>query len=195
MAEESTMAEEREYGLDEMPENMDTEEGGADLLQIYLDEVNAVPELSEEEEEQLVKAARMGDFDARDRLMEGYLKHAMTLIREFMGGPLQVTEMIGISNLALVKAVRLFLGSLQTEALRDMITRTVKEDLSAAAERERSQSDAHSASAAKAHRLTDVSRVLAQELGRPATEAELAERMRITEDEVRTLIEMTMRAI
>ena len=65
------MAEEREYGLDEMPENMDTEEGGADLLQIYLDEVNAVPELSEEEEEQLVRAARMGDFDARDRLMEG----------------------------------------------------------------------------------------------------------------------------
>lgn len=189
------MAEEREYGLDEMPENMDTEEGGADLLQIYLDEVNAVPELSEEEEEQLVRAARMGDFDARDRLMEGYLKHAMTLIRDFMGGPLQVTEMIGISNLALVKAVRMFLGSLQTETLRDMITRTVKEDLSAAAERERSQSDAHSAIAAKANRLTEVSRVMANELGRPATEAELAERMRITEDEVRTLIEMTMRAI
>ena len=178
------MAEEREYGLDEMPENMDTEEGGADLLQIYLDEVNAVPELSEEEEEQLVRAARMGDFDARDRL-----------IRDFMGGPLQVTEMIGISNLALVKAVRMFLGSLQTETLRDMITRTVKEDLSAAAERERSQSDAHSAIAAKANRLTEVSRVMANELGRPATEAELAERMRITEDEVRTLIEMTMRAI
>ena len=189
------MAEEREYGLDEMPENMDTEEGGADLLQIYLDEVNAVPELSEEEEEQLVRAARMGDFDARDRLMEGYLKHAMTLIRDFMGGPLQVTEMIGISNLALVKAVRMFLGSLQTETLRDMITRTVKEDLSAAAERERSQSDAHNAIAAKANRLTEVSRVMANELGSPATEAELAERMRITEDEVRTLIEMTMRAI
>ena len=101
------MAEEREYGLDEMPENMDTEEGGADLLQIYLDEVNAVPELSEEEEEQLVRAARMGDFDARDRLMEGYLKHAMTLIRDIMGGPLQVTEMIGIANLAGVKTVRM----------------------------------------------------------------------------------------
>ena len=56
------MAEDREYGLDEMPENMETEEGGADLLQIYLDEVNAVPELSEEEEEQLVRAARAGPF-------------------------------------------------------------------------------------------------------------------------------------
>ena len=76
-----------------------------------------------------------------------------------------------------------------------MITRTVEEDLSAAAERERSQSDAHNAIAAKANRLTEVSRVMANELGRPATEAELAERMRITEDEVRTLIEMTMRAI
>ena len=64
------MAEEKEYGLDEMPENMETEEGGADLLQIYLDEVNAVRELDAEEEEKLVQAARMGDFNARDRLME-----------------------------------------------------------------------------------------------------------------------------
>ena len=189
------MAEEKEYGLDEMPENMESEEGAADLLQIYLDEVNAVRELDAQEEEELVQAARMGDFSARDRLMEGYLKHAMTLIRGFMGGPLQVTEMIGIANLALVKAVRMHLGSLQTETLRDMITRTVEADLSAAAERERSQSDAHNAIAAKANRLTEVSRVMANELGRPATEAELAERMRITEDEVRTLIEMTMRAI
>ena len=51
------MAEEKEYGLDEMPENMETEEGAADLLQIYLDEVNAVRELDAQEEEELVRAA------------------------------------------------------------------------------------------------------------------------------------------
>lgn len=189
------MAEEKEYGLNEMPEELEPEEGAEDLLQIYLDEVNAVRELEAEEEAALVEAARKGDPGARDRLTEGYLKHALTLMREYLGGPLQVTEMIGISNLALVKAVRMYLSSLQSETLRDMITRTVKEDLSAAWEQERSQSDAHSAIAAKANRLTEVSRVMSNELGRPATEAELAERMRITEDEVRTLIEMTMRAI
>ena len=184
-----------DYRMDGMPEEMEKTEEIPDLLQIYLDEVQAVRELLPEEEAAAVQAARNGDPAARDRLTEGYLKHALSLIRDYMGGPLPVSEMIGISNLAVVKAVRTYLGALQTETLHDMITRIVKEDLSAAAARESSQSETNRGIAARANRLTEVSRVMANELGRPATEAELAERMKMTESEIRTLIDMTMRAI
>lgn len=180
--------------LEQMPEEME-ETGSADLLQIYLDEVQSIRDLDEKEEAQLTDRARAGDPAARDRLMEGYLKYALTLLRDHMGGPVSVPEMIGISNLALVKAVRTYLGALQTESLRDMITRIVNNDLAAAEERERGQNKSNMEIAEKANRLTEISKVMANELGRPATEAELAERMCITEDEVRTLVEMTMRAI
>ena len=49
--------------------------------------------------------------------------------------------------------------------------------------------------AERLNRLTEISRVMATELGRQATESELAERMRSTEEEIRELVKMSMQAL
>ncbi len=183
-------------------------EESADLLEIYLQEVRAISPLSEEEEDQCAARALAGDAAARDRLTEGYLMHALTLLKDHMGGPLSVGEMIGISNLSVVKAVRAFLDARMMDAqrpagipapakktLKTMVSEIVTADLGAAEERERRTMSGEEEVAQRANRLTEVSRVMADELGRAATEEELAERMKITAEEVRDLIAMTMRAM
>ncbi len=183
-------------------------EESEDLLEIYLREVRTISPLSEEEEERCAARALSGDTAARDRLTEGYLTHALMLLKDHMGGPLSVGEMIGISNLSVVKAVRAFLDARMMDAqrpahipapekktLKVMVTEIVESDLGAAEERERRTVSGEEEIAQRANRLTEVSRVMADELGRAATEEELAERMRITADEVRDLIAMSMRAM
>lgn len=184
------------------------QEEAEDLLEIYLQEVRAISPLTESEEEQCAARALSGDARARDRLAEGYLMHALTLLKDHMGGPLSVGEMIGISNLSVVKAVRAFLDARMTDAkrpahipapekktLKVMVTEIVESDLGAAEERERRTMSGEEEVAKRANRLTEVSRVMADELGRAATEEELAERMKITAEEVKDLIAMTMRAM
>ncbi len=181
-------------------------ERAADILDLYLGEVKAIPPLSEEEENMLVSLAAAGDSAARDRITEGYLMHALTLVKDFMGGPLSVSELIGISNLALVGAVREHLrrsaagektaaGALERELLRDRIAEAVRRELGAACEAERQTGREENEIALRANRLTEAARVMAAELRRPATEEELAERMRCTAEEVRTLLNMTMQAM
>ena len=75
------------------------------------------------------------------------------------------------------------------------MTELVERDLGAAEERERRTMSGEEEVAQRANRLTEVSRVMADELGRAATEEELAERMKITAEEVKDLIAMTMRAM
>ncbi len=187
------------------------EDAAPDLLGIYFDEVNAIPAFGEGEEEALSRRAAQGDAAARDRLMEGYLKHALTIVREYMGGPVSVPELIGISNLSMVKAVRTWLDhqaapyvrpagktedqALATLSLRDTITATVRTDLAAAVERENFKKKESEEIAGRANRLTETARVMAGELGRQATPEELAERMRIPVEEVKELIRMTMQAM
>lgn len=190
---------------------VEEEDDAPDLLGIYFDEVKAIPEFGDGEEEALTKRASQGDPAARDRLMEGYLKHALTIVREYMGGPVSVPELIGISNLSMVKAVRTWLDhqaapyavpagktedqALASLSLRDTITATVRTDLAAAVERENFKKKEADDIAGRANRLTETARVMAGELGRQATPEELSERMRIPVEEVKELIRMTMQAM
>lgn len=189
-----------------MGETGSGEEFTEDILDIYLSEVKAISPLSEKEEEMLVSLAAAGDSAARDRITEGYLMHALTLVKDFMGGPLSVAEMIGISNLALVGAVREHLqqsaageksaaGALERRPLRDTIAEAVRRELGAACEAEKQTGQEENEIAVRANRLTEAARVMAAELGRPATEEELAERMHCPAEEIRTLLNMTMQAM
>lgn len=185
----------------------DNDEGGADVLAIYLEEVQNIPAFHDGEEKELIFRAAAGDPGARDRLMEGHLKFILEIVREHMGGPLGISEMIGISNLGLVKAIRLYLDhaaamiaknkefSLETPSLRDTIANTVKEDIGAAEQRERAEKREGDEIASRANLLMEAARVMAEELGREATKTELAERMKLPEEEVEQLLKMAMQAI
>jgi RNA polymerase primary sigma factor len=186
-------------GTDETGKD-DGGESSDDALSLYLDELRSVPEFSAGEEEQLIRKAHSGDAAARKRLTEGNLKFAASLIADFKGEELNVQELIGEANLALVNAVSACIsGSGETAPdrgrLHEEIRKTVLAALKISAEQQKSQNMSDTEVVRKANLLSEVTTVMAGELGRQPTIPELAERMHTDEETIRSLLKMSMQAM
>lgn len=181
--------------LPDMPDTMDEE--SPDLLELYLDEIKKVlPLKGGEEVRSLTERARKGDAAAKDRLAEGYLMHAVKLLAPWLGGRYGAMELIGTANLALVEAVRRHIEETDADiSLQDRVTELVNEEVKRFAEQENAGRNAEMELADRVNRLTEVSRVLSEQLSREPKEEEIAERMRIPVEEVRALMKQAMQAL
>jgi RNA polymerase primary sigma factor len=173
-----------------------------DLLGTFLEELEQLPPLETAEEQALLAKAAGGDRNSKKRLAEGNLKYAMSFTKEFMGGDLSVEDLISETNLAVVKVVEAYTGNLSGNgnasaalSLREAIAAGVRSALKLAVSERKEQDSADSMIRDRANMLTEVSRVLAGELGRQPTTEELSRRMGMDEDAVREIMKMTMQAM
>lgn len=176
----------------------DTGESGADsgsddsrMLQMYLDELQEIEPISEKELEILVKRSHDGDLTARNRIVEGHLKYALSVLWEYLNRGVELTELISETNVALINAVDGYTqGDLKesiTRAIREAALRLIKEDGQIHAQDEDL--------ARRVNELSDLSVEMVQELGRRPTNAELAHRLNISEEVVESLIRMSIDAL
>ena len=171
-------------------------ENPVDTLQLYLDELQGLPELSDGETEELLKKANAGDRKSRDRLTEGNLKYAMSLVGGFTGRSLSVPDLISEANLALVGAVNECAKTAnRPEDLKTVIKREVTNALESAEAAKNAENEADTGIAQKINMFTELTRVMAEELGRQATAEELSVRMHTDPDEVREIIKMAKQAM
>ena len=132
---------------------------------IYLEELKNLPQGTPEEETALLKKLTEGDKTAASRLTE--LKLALFLFAsEYENGDFDAQ---------MEKKVRAAIE----DALQIQNRETkIEEEM-----------------AARVNVLKDISASMARELGREATLAELAERMKMSEDEIRDIMKLTMDAM
>ena len=166
---------------------------GADLLSLYLEELKQIPALEAEEEAALLEKLRAGDARARKRLTEGYLGIALAEIQPFVGS-MEVGELIGVANLALIAAL-CDEKILESTVLRDTIKQKVHTALEEAVRENRQSDTGEQTLADRMNALTELSSELAAELGREASPEELASRLDIPLDEVQRLLAMSMQAL
>ncbi len=176
----------------------DTAESGSDdssddsrMLQMYLDELQEIEPISEKELEILVKRSHDGDLTARNRIVEGHLKYALSVLWEYLNRGVELTELISETNVALINAVDGYTqGDLKesiTRAIREAALRLIEEDGQIHAQDEDL--------ARRVNELSDLSVEMVQELGRRPTNAELAHRLNISEEVVESLIRMSIDAL
>ncbi|MCF0241637.1 MAG: RNA polymerase sigma factor RpoD/SigA [Treponema sp.] len=77
----------------------------ANVLGIYLKEINKVPLLSYEQECELAKKAQAGDKAARDRLVNANLRFVVNVAKKFQNSGLELTDLISEGNLGLLSAI------------------------------------------------------------------------------------------
>ena len=84
-----------------------TEENQEELngFQLYLDELEGIISCSEAENAELAKEAANGSSEAKKRLIEGNLKNALAMIREYLNKGLPAGDLVQEANMALVMAV------------------------------------------------------------------------------------------
>lgn len=78
------------------------------VLSIYLKEINMIPLLTREEEVALATAARDGDAEARQKLVQANLRFVVNVAKKYQNQGLPLTDLISEGNIGLLNAVERF---------------------------------------------------------------------------------------
>lgn len=167
-----------------------------DFYQMYLEELEALTEVGAEEEKNLLARLSGGDGDAGKRLIEGNLKKALALAKEYDGKGLPMNDLVQEANMALTALVmELGDGENPEMEFEELLEKRVRESLQAAVDEQQRESEIEENVTARVNVLQEVSRVMAGELGREATVDELAQKMKMTADEIRDIMKITLDAV
>lgn len=162
------------------------------FYEMYLEEMEQIRPLDPEEETAILAEAARGDIQARNRLVEGSLKKVLSMAEAYDGSKLPLSDLVQEANTALMLAAVEYDGAEEWEGL---LARSVKEAVELAIREQEEESMAEENVAARVNVLQTVSGALAEELGREATVSELAEKMKMTEDEIRDIMKVALDAI
>lgn len=154
-----------------------------DPVKMYLKDIGRVPLLSADEEIQLAQHMQDGDEAAKKRLSEANLRLVVSIAKRYVGRGMLFLDLIQEGNLGLMKAVEKFdyqkgfkFSTYATWWIRQSITRAIADQARTI------RIPVHMVETI--NKLTRVSRILLQELGREPTPREIAEKMGVSEDRV-----------
>lgn len=164
------------------------------IVSIYMKELKGKQALSEEQEQLVARKMLAGDAEARELLIESNLNLVTEIAKEYRKTSLPMGDLIQEGNIGLLMGVasyelstgvgfRNFITEAIHQAIRDALAEDDKELISA-----KKMAD-------RANKLSDLSAEMAEELEREATPEELAQRMRITEEEVRDIMKVSLDAV
>ena len=137
------------------------------FYEMYLEEMELIRPLDQEEEKRVLAAAARADKEAGNRLVEGNLARALAVAKEYDG----------------------------SQEWPDFAEMKIRQAVEAALLEQRSEAEIEETMAARVNVLQTVSQVMAKELGREATVEELAEKMKMTPDEIKDIMKLALDAL
>jgi len=165
-----------------------------DSVRIYLKEIGQVPLITAEEEVALAKMIEMGSDEAKQTLAEANLRLVVSIAKKYVGHGMNFLDLIQEGNLGLIRAVEKFdyrkgykFSTYATWWIRQAITRSLAD------QGDIIRKPVHMVETI--NKLIKVSRHLMQELGRDATEAELAREMGVSREKVREIMKIAQKPI
>ena len=162
-----------------------------DVYQMYLEEVKRIPACSPKEEQELLLRVKAGDRGARERLLEGMLNFVIELAGRYRNRGLGAGDLVQEANMALLLALDVY----EEGDFREQVKALAAERLEAAIEAQQREKQTEEEVAARVNVLKDISKMMAEELGREATVEELAEKMKMTAEEIKDIMKVTLDAM
>lgn len=159
--------------------------------EMYQEELKNIVPCSLEEQKELIEMLLQGDETVAKRLVEGNLFRVIKIAQEFVDKGVLVEDLVAEGNLALTLAVDSYVTGDFNEFVEDAIRSAMKEIV---AEQE-SYGETGINLAAMLNVLDEVSRRLAEEYGREATVTEIAEKMKMSEEQIKQLTKMALDAV
>lgn len=168
---------------DQMIQKIMNEVSIDDSVKMYLKDIGRVPLLSPQEEIEIAQRMANGDEEAKKELINANLRLVVNIAKRYVGRGMQFLDLIQEGNLGLMKAVEKFdytrgykFSTYATWWIRQAITRSLADQARTI------RIPVHMVETI--NRMTKISRMLLQKLGREPTQAEIAEAMGITEAKV-----------
>ena len=157
-----------------------------DPVKMYLKDIGEVPLLSADDEIDLASRIQEGDEEAKKKLSEANLRLVVSIAKRYVGRGMLFLDLIQEGNIGLMKAVEKFdyqkgfkFSTYATWWIRQAITRAIADQARTI------RIPVHMVETI--NKLTRVSRILLQTLGREPTPAEIAREMGVSEERVREI--------
>lgn len=164
---------------------------GEELYRLYVEELKLIPSCTPQEEERLLREISTGSQEAVKRLVEGKLKKAVKIVEEYRDCGLSLNDLVQEANIALLLTAQEYqAGDFDAQAeerIRRMLGEAIK--------LQKTEYRIEEEMLARVNVLKDISAGMAEELGREATVEELAERMKLAEQEIKDIMKLTLDAM
>ena len=161
--------------------------------EIYLNEIQSMPDLSDEEVRSLLEQLARGDSDAGAALTTGCLKRVVRAVQALKITKVPVMDLIQEGNLALLTFLQdpADLSDDPVQALDMAVFRAVK----AVLDQETVEKKAGEELSARLNVIDKVCMSIAEEKDREATVEEVADMMRMDPDDVKYLMQIALSAL
>ncbi len=169
------------------------QEKETEYLQMYVEDLKNLEPEKDGEKEALFAKSIEGDNTAVNRLVELYLMKSVQIASKFTGQGLSLADLIQEANVALMMA--LTEADSPDKANDEYVTEYVESYIRQAIDAERSEKNAEAELADRINLLSDVTKELAERFGREATLEEIREYTKFTEDEIKTLMKISLDAL
>lgn len=173
-----------------LPEDYLTDEE-QDYLSQYLAEVEALPQYSDGEKEAITISAMAGDSDAKNKLVEIYLKDVPGIASLYAGQGVFLEDLIGEGNMALSIGVSM-LGSLEkTDEVQGMLGKMMMDAMEELIKENADNKKADERIVEKINKVAQKAKNLSGEYGRKVTVEELVEETNLSEKQIRDAMRMS----
>jgi len=175
----------------EKMEKMLSQEGLSidDPVRMYLKEIGKIPLLSVEREKYLAEQIALGDEAAKEELITANLRLVVSIAKRHVGKGMYFLDLIQEGNLGLIKAVEKFdsskgykFSTYATWWIRQAITRAIADQARTI------RIPVHMVETI--HKVSRTARQLLQDLGREPTTDEIAEKLDMTPERVRSIMKI-----
>lgn len=144
-----------------------------DYLDAYLEELRALPKLSDGELEAVTLSAMAGDADAQSRLTECYLPDVVEIAKLYAGQGVYLEDLVGEGNVALAMGVTM-LGALEhASEAQGMIGKMIMDAMEDYIAQNAEEVKKDKRIADKVNKVADAARELSEELHRKVTVEEV----------------------
>lgn len=162
-----------------------------DYLETYLEELKALPTLSEGEKEAVTLSAMAGDVQAQQKLTEVFLPDVVEIAKLYAGQGVFLEDLIGEGNVAVAAGVTM-LGALEHAAeAQGMIGKLIMDAMEEFISENAEESKKDKKIADKVNKVADAATQLATELRRKVTVEELMEESGMSRKSIEDAIRMS----
>lgn len=164
-------------------------------LSLYRRELRGLKEISEEEREELFRRLCSGDESAVHPVIEAHLKRIVTLAGKYKNRGVPLEDLIQEGNLTLLTTVDMLCGNDEVADVKKEIDRAVRARMIELADDRLESRGMENTIVTKTNLIHEATKVLAEEWGRLATVAELAEYTKMTEEEILMYVDLSLEEI
>lgn len=161
-----------------------------EYMKMYLEDLETVLPVSEEEEEKLFLQAAAGDAGAKSRLTELYLKMVCEIAHTYAYGSLPVSDLIQEGNIALLLALNDLEVQESLQEYREELYRAVSRAMEEALTEQRDLKDLDEQVAERVNHLSESVKNLERDLEHRVSVSELSAYLEMPMEEIRDILRM-----